>query len=119
MVDNATVYDALAEYQDGAAIDIVVPPRRNAVPSSSAQSSPTQRDIHIAAIQSEGIFQWRRASGYYAQSHVENAFYRYKAIIGGHLRAKRADSQQREAQLGCAILNHLRDLGRSTSVPIP
>ena len=116
--DNAPVYNALADHQDGVAIDIVVPPRRNAVPSPSAQSSPTQRDIHLAAIQSEGIFEWRRASGYYAQSHVENAFYRYKAIIGGDLRAKRADSQQREAQLGCANLNRLRDLGRPTSVPI-
>ena len=116
--DNAAVYNALADHQDGVSIDIVVPPRRNAVPSPSAQSSPTQRDIHLAAIQSEGIFVWRRASGDYAQSHVENAFYRYKAIIGGDLRAKRADSQQREAQLGCANLNRLRDLGRPTSVPI-
>jgi len=118
MVDNATVYDALAEHQDGVAIEIVVPPRRNAVPSPSAQSRPTQRDIHIATIQSEGIFQWRRASGYYDQSHVENALYRYKAIIGEHLRAKRADSQQREAQLGCAILNRFRELGQPVSVPI-
>jgi len=66
MYDNATVYNALADHQDGVAIDIVVPPRRTAAPSQTAQSSPTQRDIHIAAIQSEGIF----------------ALYRYKAVIG-------------------------------------
>jgi len=117
MVDNATVYGALADHQDGAAIDIVVPPRRNAMPSQTAQSAPTQRDQHIAAIQDVGIFEWRRTSGYYTQSHVENAFYRYKAIIGGHLHAERADSQQREAQLGCAILNRLHQPGRPTSVP--
>jgi len=33
MVDNATVYGALADHQDGAAIDIVVPLGRNAMPS--------------------------------------------------------------------------------------
>ena len=117
MYDNATVYDALAAHQGGAAIDIVVPPRRTAAPSPTAQSAPTQRDQHITDIQSEGAFEWRRASGDYAQAHVENTFYRYKAIIGGHLRAKRADSQQREAQLGCAILNRLRQIGRPASVP--
>ena len=116
MCDNATVYDALSVHQDGAAIDIVVPPRRNAAPSPTAQSAPTQRDQHIADIQPEGVLEWRRASGYYAQVHVENTFHRYKAIIGGHLRAKRADSHQREAQLGCAILNRLRQIGRPASV---
>ena len=119
MYDNATVYDALADHQDGVAIDIVVPPRRNATPSQTAWSTPTQRDQHLAAIQSEGICQWRRASGYYAQSHVENAFSRYKAMFGGHLRSKNVESQQREALMGCDILNRLRDLGRPTSVPIP
>ena len=117
MYDNATIYVALAAHQDGAAIDIVVPPRRTAAPSPTAQSAPTLRDQHIADIQPESVFEWRRASGYYAQAHVENPFHWYKAIIGGHLRAKRADSQQREAQLGCAILNRLRQIGRPASVP--
>ena len=51
MYDNATVYDALAAHQDGAAIDIVVPPRRTAALSPTAQSAPTQRDQHIADTQ--------------------------------------------------------------------
>ena len=66
MYDNATVYDALETHQGGAAIDIVVPPRRTAAPSPTAQSAPTQRDQHIADIQPESVFEWRRASGYYA-----------------------------------------------------
>lgn len=52
------------------------------------------------------------------QSGVENVFSRYKAIFGGHLRTKRQDSQQREAQIGCAILNKLRALGSPTSVRV-
>ena len=45
-------------------------------------------------------------------------FSRYKAIIGGHLRAKGQDSQELEALLGCAILNKLRALGAPMSVPV-
>ena len=59
MYDNATVYDALVDHQGGESIDIVVPPRRNAVPSQTAQSAPSQRDQHIADIQDVGFFQWR------------------------------------------------------------
>jgi hypothetical protein len=115
--DNATVYGAIAEHQPGVPVDVVVPPRRNAAPSHNAATSPTQRDEHIARIQSDGLSKWRWESGYYAQSGVENVFSRYKAIFGGHLRAKRQDSQEREAQLGCAILNQLRALGAPLSAP--
>jgi len=116
--DNATVYGAIAEHPPGVPVDVVVPPRRNAAPSRNAATSPTQRDEHIARIQSDGLSQWRWESGTYAQSGVENAFSRYKAIFGGHLRAKRPDSQEREAQLGCAILNQLRALGAPLSVRV-
>jgi len=98
--DSSTVYRAIAEHQPGVPVDVVVPPRRNAVPSRNASTSPTQRDEHIATLLADGLSQWRRESGYYAQSGVENVFSRYKAIIGGHLRAKRQDSQEREALLG-------------------
>ena len=116
--DNATVYGAITEHQPGVPVDVVVPPRRNAAPSRHAATSPTQRDEHIARIQSDGLSQWRWESGDYAQSGVENAFSRYKAIFGGHLRAKRQDSQEREALLGCAILNQLRAIGAPLSVPV-
>ena len=116
--DNSTVYRAIAEHQPGVPVDVVVPPRRNAALSRSAASSPTQRDDHIATIGADGLSQWRWESGYYAQSAVENVFSRYKATFGGHLRAERQDSQEREAQLGCAILNKLRALGSPRSVRV-
>jgi hypothetical protein len=114
--DNATVYRAIEEHQRGVPVDVVVPPRRNAAPSKTATTTPTQRHAHIATIRADGLSQWRWESGYYAQSGVENVFSRYKAIIGGNLRAKREDSVEREAQLGCAILNKLRELGAPLSV---
>ncbi|MFP8872526.1 MAG: IS5 family transposase [Myxococcota bacterium] len=116
--DSSTVYRAIAEHQPRIPVDVVVPPRRNTAPSRNAATSPTQRDEHIATLLADGLSQWRWESGYYAQSGVENVFSRYKAIFGGHLRAKRQDSQEREAQLGCAILNKQRALGTPLSVRV-
>ena len=97
---------------------MIIPPRKDAVLSGEAATSPTQRDVHIATVQTEGRFQWKRESGYYLQSHAENAFLRYKTVLGGRLRARRDEAQQREAALGCAVLNRMRELGRPQSYPV-
>ena len=49
---------------------------------------------HLLAIESEGRFAWKRTSGYYAQSHAENAFARFKRTFGDRLRAKQEESQE-------------------------
>ena len=54
----------------------------------------------------------------YAQSHAENAFFRFKQSFGGRLRAKRDASQERETSLACALLNRMRDLGRPESYAV-
>ena len=41
---------------------------------------------------------------------TENAFYRYKKIIRGRLRAKNDDAQKREAAIGCAILYRMLEM---------
>ena len=46
---------------------------------------------------------------------MENAFFRYKSIIGDALRARTAAGRQTEALLGCNILNRMTELGRPTS----
>ena len=51
----------------------VVHPRKNAVLSSKEEW--TVRDHHVHRIREDGVFQWRRESGYYQQSKVENTFY--------------------------------------------
>jgi hypothetical protein len=56
--------------------------------------------------------------GYYLQSHVENAFYRFKRIIGGRLRSKRDEAQEREALIGCSILNKMLEIGRPVSYQV-
>ena len=110
------VYAAVMGHSPGARV--IIPPRKDAVVSPTATTAPTQRDQHLLAIESEGRFAWKRTSGYYAQSHAENAFSRFKRTFGGGLRAKRDASQEREASLACELLNRMRELGRPQSYPV-
>ncbi len=111
--DQQPVYAAVEGHSPGARV--IIPPRKDAVPSPTARSSPTQRDQHISAIERDGRFAWKRTSGYYDQARAENAFSRYKRTFGGGLRAKRDASQAREASLACELLNRMRELGRPQS----
>ena len=63
----------------------------------------------------EGVHQWRRESGYSQQSRVDNAFYRYKTIIGRKLRARTEEGREIEALLGCLVLNRFTKLGTCRS----
>ena len=114
--DQEPVYEAGEQHSPGATL--VVPPRKDAVLSNDSVTSPSQRDSHIAAIQSKGRFKWKRESGYYLQSHAENEIFRYKTVFGGHLRSKRQEAQGRETALGCALLNRMREMGRPRSYPV-
>ena len=66
-------------------------------------------------IQSRGVCEWRKISGYYQQSKVENAFYRYKTIIGDHLKLRREDSRLVESILACNLLNQFRSMTKPQS----
>ena len=70
-------YDQIDVYQ--AAIDhgstdlkLLVHPRTDAVISASNQATLRQRDVHVKSIREDGVLAWRRTSGYYHQSAVEN-----------------------------------------------
>ena len=111
--DQEVVYEVVGHHSPGA--EVIVPPRKDAVLSNNSISASSQRDLHIAEIRSKGWSDWKRQSGYYLQSHAENAFFRYKRIIGGRLRAKDDDAQKREAAMGCAILNRMLEMGELLS----
>jgi hypothetical protein len=49
---------------------------------------------------------------------VENAFFRYKSIIGDRLRARNSKAQQAETLIACNILNGMTALGRPASYAI-
>ena len=72
------------------------------------------RDRTIRSVKKLGRRRWKKASGYHRQARVENAFFRYKSIIGDGLRAKSPAGQVSEAILGCQILNRMTECGRPT-----
>ena len=57
-----------------------------------------------------GRRRWKKESGYYRQGRVENAFFRYKSIIGDNLRARGPGGQASEAVLACNILNQVTNI---------
>ena len=65
-----------------------------------------------------GRRRWKKASGYHQQARVENAFFRYKSIVGDCLRARSSSGQRREAVLACNVLNRMTELGRPVSYRI-
>ena len=110
------VYEAALQHSSGASM--VVPPRKDAVLTSDSTRALSQRNLHISKIEKMGRSDWRRQSGYYLQSHVENTFSRFKRIIGGRLRSKHGEAQEREALIGCSILNKMLEIGRPVSYQV-
>ena len=88
--DQEPVYTAVEDHSPGARV--IIPPRKNAALSRTAESVPTPRDEHLVVIERHGVFAWKRMSGYYAQSHAENAFARYKRMFGSGLRIAQSDA---------------------------
>jgi hypothetical protein len=114
--DQEPVYAAVEAHSPGARV--IIPPRKDAVPSPTAAIAPTQRDQHLLEIQRTDRFQWKRTSGYYDQAHAENAFSRFKRTFGDRLRAERDESQEREASLACQLLNRMLEFGWPQSYPV-
>ena len=109
--DGGPIYEAVAAHQPDPPAVVVIPPRSSAVPSSTATTAPTQRDLHLETITQQGRIAWQRSSGYNRRAWVETAIYRYKTIIGRRLRARCLANQQVEAKIGCNILNRMTRLG--------
>ena len=110
--DQVSVYRAVKRKSREA--EIIIHPRSNAVISEKGKWN--HRDRHVQKILDEGIYTWRRNSGYYQQSRVENTIYRYKTIIGRKLRARTEEGREAETIIGCNILNRFLELGRAESV---
>ena len=58
------------------------------VPGPTATISPTQRDLHVLAVDEHGRMNWQKASGYNTRSKVEAAISRYKRVIGDTLKSR-------------------------------
>ncbi len=118
-VTGDAAYDTVACYEAAGArhARVVVPPTRTAKVSRRGPRSDA-RDRAITAVQALGRHQWKKASGYHRQARVENAFFRYKSIIGDGLRARSRGGRSVEARLACRVLNRMTALGRPQSSAI-
>ena len=96
---------------------VVVPPTKTASVSRRGARSGA-RDRTIRRVKALGRRRWKKASGYHQQARVENAFFRYKSIVGDCLRARSSSGQRREAVLACHVLNRMTELGRPVSYRI-
>ena len=107
------IYEAAA--QRGARV--VVPPTRAASASKRGRRS-VERDQTIKRVAEVGRRRWKKESGYHSQGTVENAFFRYKAILGDRLRARASEAQKVEALIACNALNRMFEMGRPASAAI-
>jgi IS5 family transposase len=82
-------YDTVRFYEAAGArgATVVVPPTSTATVSRRGPRS-TARDRTISAVKKVGRRRWKKMAGYHQQARVENAFFRYKSIIGDGLRAR-------------------------------
>ncbi len=113
-------YDTIAIYDAAGArgAKVIVPPTNTAPRSRRRRPRSTARDRTIKRVRTIGRRQWKKESGYHRQARVENAFFRYKAIIGDRLRARHPKAQKAEALIACNILNGMTALGRPASCAI-
>ncbi len=112
--DKTAVYDLLTER--GA--EVVVPPTKNARVSRSGAAGARARNATVESVRELGRRQWKKQADYYQQARVENAFYRYKQLIGGRIRSRNNSAQMTEVGLAIDVLNRMLELGASRSEPI-
>ena len=114
--DRSSVYADVHERHPEAAV--IVPPRRDAALSETAETAPTQRDRHLQAINERGRMAWQRDSGYNLRARVESQIGRWKRVIGDSLRFHTDEAQAVEVAIAVEVLNRMLDLGRPNSVRV-
>ncbi len=118
-VTGDAAYDTVAIYEQAGSrgAKVVIPPTRSASVSKRGSRS-AERDRTIKRVAKLGRRQWKKESGYHRQGTVENAFFRYKSMLGDRLHARGLAAQKVEVVIACKILNRMLDLGRPKSVAI-
>jgi Transposase DDE domain len=114
--DRTATYDAILARNPFARF--IVPPCKGAVPGPTATISPTQRDLHILAMDEHGRMNWQKASGYNKRSRVEAAISRYKRVIGDTLKSRGDARRATEVAIAVKSLNRMTRLGRAKFVRV-
>ena len=118
-VTGDAAYDTIAFYDAAGArsANVVVPPTKASSVSRRGRRS-IARDRTIRMVKELGRRRWKQEAGYQRQARAENAFFRYKSIIGDGLRARTPEGRVAEALLACNLLNRMTALGRPESYGI-
>ncbi len=66
----------------GSAIEVTIPPPRNAILSPNAAKNPTVRDRHITEIAARGRMVWQKATSYNLRSRGETLMADGKLLLG-------------------------------------
>lgn len=95
-------------------IDIVIPPRCNAV---DEKQNHWMRNRNLREIKIYGRMKWQDNRDYGKRNQAERAIGRYKRILGNRLHSREFTRQRQEAIIGCSILNKMTciSLGKDRS----
>jgi hypothetical protein len=107
--DTRTCYEAALQRQ---ATPTFVP-RRTARQGTAKDPAGWRaaRNHILQQIEARGCSAWQVLSGYTRQSIAENTMFRFKALFGGLLWARRYATQRTEALVKCTVLNRMTQLG--------
>jgi hypothetical protein len=116
--DAGSVYETAQGTGNGNRVKVLIPPGRGAQLSSVRSPGQRERNRNIRSMRRLGRREWHANSGYSRRSLVENAVFRYKAILGQSMRSRSLGSQRAEVRLACKILNTMTRLGMPDSVKV-
>lgn len=111
------IYDTVKSYQtvlDKKAMPII-PPRKNAMLSTSSGNASQFRNWAITQINYHGAKIWKQHTNYHQRSLVENTFFRLKTLFGHDAKNRKFAHQVTELSLRCHILNRFTCLGMPDS----
>lgn len=105
-------------------IEPIIPPRENAMFQLGEDGLPTEHPRNKALeIIDEGGQEvnrkgWKIQSGYHRRSKSENAFFRWKTILGEKMYAREFETQKTEAAVKAAVLNKFIQVAAPKSVKV-
>lgn len=116
---DGTPTSDLLKARFGDAVEIIIPPPKNAISSPQSAHAPSTRDRHIAEIRTHGRLAWQVSSGYNQRGRGETQIGRWKGVIGSKLNARSFANQRTEIQIGVRVLNGMTELGRAEFEVVP
>lgn len=118
--DHYNCWDMLT----GLDIEPIIPPRENAMFQLNEEKLPTDhpRNRALEIIDKGGQEAnrkgWKIQSGYHRRSKSENAFFRWKTILGEKLYAREFENQKTEAAVKTAVMNKFIQVAAPKSMKV-